>query len=137
MRVHRLFISHPWRRTAEYDALVSLLDKAPGFRWVNHSAPRIDPAIDPESEAGRRALIESLRRQIDPVECMVIIAGMYARHEEWVETEMRIAKQLNKHMVGVREWGARWVPPEVARAVEEIAFWNTPSITTAIARWSW
>ena len=112
---------------------MKLLDHAPGFSWINHSMPTADPALDPQSEAGRRAL----RDQIAPVHCVVIVAAMYTRHPEWVRTEMRVAKLLHKNMVGVRRWGEQWVSPEVASAVDEMAFWNTPSITSVIRRWAW
>ena len=137
MATFHLFISHPWRRTPEYDSLVSLLDHAPGFDWVNYSQPDAAASIDPESESGRRVLIDALREQIRPVQCVVVLAGMYARHPEWVRTEMRIARQELKQLVGIRGWGAQWVPREVATGVDEMAFWNTPSITSVIRRWSW
>ena len=137
MATYRLFISHPGRRTPEYDSLLRLLDSAPGFSWLNHGAPGTHPAVDPQAEIVGPAVMKAFEDQMRPVHCVVIIAGMYAQHRDWIRSEMRVAKQLDKHMIAVRGWGARWTPPEVAREVDEVTAWDWQWVTTAIARWSW
>ncbi|MDP8943872.1 MAG: TIR domain-containing protein [Actinomycetota bacterium] len=134
---YRLFISHPGRRTPEYDSLVRLLNSAPGFSWVNYGAPGTDPAIDPHSGVVGPAAMKALQEQIRPVQCVVVIAGMYPEHRDWLRAEMRVAKLEDKHMVGVRGWGSRWVPPEIASEVDEVAAWDWQWVVTAIDRWSW
>lgn len=136
LKTYDLFISHAWRYHDDYDRLVELLNKAPNFKWRNYSAPRHDPAIDPSTEVGFEQLKSALRDQIRPVNCVLILAGMYAAHSLWINVEMDIAVRFSKPMVGVRPWGQERTPQAVEDRVKEMAGWNTDSIVAAIRRWS-
>lgn len=130
LRTYRVFISHAWTYSDDYYQIVRLLDNAPNFSWSNYSVPEHDP-LDTEDD-----LKEALKRQIRPVQIVIILAGMYVNHSEWIEFEMDFADQIGKPMIGVRPWGQKRVPREVQDRVKEMVGWNTSSIVDAIRKWS-
>lgn len=136
LKTYSLFISHAWSYHDDYDRLVDMLDKAPNFKWRNYSVPRHDPAIDPDTEAGFQKLKAALKDQIRPVNCVIVLAGMYAAHRRWIQVEMDIADESKKPMVGVRPWGQERIPQDVQKRVKEMVGWNTDSIVSAIRKWS-
>lgn len=136
LKTYDLFISHAWRYHDDYDRVVKLLNEAPNFNWRNYSVPRHDPAIDPNTEAGFQKLKSALRDQIRPVNCVLILAGMYASHSRWINVEMDLADEYPKPMIGVRPWGQERTPQGVQDRVKELVGWNTDSIVSAIRKWS-
>ncbi|WP_352727318.1 TIR domain-containing protein [Mesorhizobium australicum] len=77
---HRLFISHAWSYSERYERAVRFLNDASNFEWTNYSVP-VDDAFPRMSKA---ELAEAMRRQIRPVQCVVIVSGMYVNHRDSV-----------------------------------------------------
>ncbi len=136
LKTYDLFISHSWRYNDEYNRMVELLNGAPFFEWRNYSCPEHDPAIDPDSEAGRRKLIQALREQIRPVNCVIVLSGLYVAYSYWIQKEIDIAVEFNKPIIGVKPWGSEKVPQIVQEVANEIVGWNTDSIISAIRKHS-
>lgn len=132
LRTYRVFISHAWRYTDDYKRLVGLLDNASNFQWANYSVPKADP-IDANSSA---RLTEAIRNQIRPSQIVVILAGMYVNHSDWIQFEMNFAGGLGKPVIGVEPWGSARTPAAVQNAASELVGWSTSSIVAAIRRWS-
>ncbi|MCY3805950.1 MAG: TIR domain-containing protein [bacterium] len=132
LKTYDLFISHSWDYNAEYNRLTRMLRDASYFKWRNYSVPREDPA-DAGSDA---ALTRALKRQVRPVNCVLILAGMYAAHRKWIQKEIDIAKELGKPIVGIRPWGSQRTPIAVSSAAKEMVGWNTQSIVRAIRAYS-
>lgn len=128
LKDYRLFISHPWTHDPEYERLVSLLRSAKWFRWRNYSVPVSRPL------PGGPSLGDQLLGQIRPVHAVLILAGMYANHREWIQAEMDLASSLDKPMIGVVPWRQRRVSTRVRDSVREMVHWNTASIVDAIRR---
>jgi MTH538 TIR-like domain (DUF1863) len=131
---YRLFLSHAWRYSADYRRAVSLLNSAPRFRWRNYSVPRHDPKIDPNSTAGRSALLSPLRRQVAPVHCVIVLSGMYAAHRYWIGRELDLADEHDKPIIAVLPWGSTRVPGVVSEIADEIVGRRTASIVAAVQR---
>jgi hypothetical protein len=127
---YRLFISHAWKYSDRYRRAISFLDNANNFSWTNYSVPE-DDAFDRTSAA---ALTEAMRRQIRPVQCVIIVSGMYVNHSEWIQFEMDFARSLNKPILGIRRWGEQRTPQRVVDCVDEMVAWNSSSIVAAIRR---
>ncbi|MGH7027841.1 TIR domain-containing protein [Brevundimonas sp.] len=127
---YKLFISHAWRYSEGYQRMVNFLDAAPNFIHSNYSIPT-DRAFSGLSRAG---LEEQLRCQIRPVDTVIIMAGMYAAHSDWIKFEIDYAKYLNKPILGVVPWGGERTPLVVQNAATEMVAWNTNSIVSAIRR---
>jgi len=68
------------------------------------------------------------------VQVVLILAGMYAAHSDWIQFEIEFSQLLSKPIIGVRPWGAERVPQAVQDAAAEIVGWNTDSIVSAIRK---
>jgi len=136
LKTYGVFISHAWRYSVDYNHLVELIQAAPYFRWRNYSVPRHDPATDPNSETGRTTLARELDQQIRPVNCVVVIAGMYVAHRYWIQKEIEIAQRYGKPIIGVVPRGQERTPTVVQDAAVEMVGWTTASIVDAIRRHS-
>ena len=130
LRTYRVFISHAWKYSDDYNRIVRLLNNAPNFLWQNYSVPEHDPLHDEND------LQEGLRRQIRPVHIVVILSGMYVNYSKWIEFEMDFSERIGKRMIGIKPWGQQRVPKEVQDRVNEMVGWNTTSIVEAIRKWS-
>lgn len=129
LHTYRVFISHAWSYSDDYYRIVNLLNKGPYLSWHNYSVPEHDPLYDEDIE-------EALKRQVRPVHIVIILAGMYVNHSDWIEFEMDFADQIGKPMIGISPWGQQRVPKEVQDRVKEMVGWNTSSIVEAIRDWS-
>jgi hypothetical protein len=134
LRNYDLFISHAWAYDDAYYRLEALLDAASYFQYRNYSVPRHDPVIDPKTVIGQRRLEALLDAQIRPVQCVLVIAGMYAAHRFWIDKEIGFAQYYNKPIVGLVPWGQERVPQSVQFAAHEMVGWNGSSIVDAIRR---
>ncbi len=134
LKTYDLFLSHMWRNSenSEYYRLENLLNNANNFDWRNYSVPEHDPLGTKTDQQ----LQEALDRQIRPVNCFLIVSGMYVNHRKWIQKEIDIAKSYNKPIVGVIPWGQERTPTEVQSAAKEMVDWNTDSIVAAIRKWS-
>lgn len=128
LKTYDLFISHSWDYNDEYYRLVNLLNEAPWFKWRNYSVPEHDPLIG----GSATKLADELDRQIRPVNVVLILAGMYVNHREWIQYEIDLAKSYRKPIVGVKPWGNIVVPAAVSDAARVVVNWNTDSVVTAI-----
>jgi hypothetical protein len=136
LKTYDLFISHAWFYSKGYNSLVELLDDAANFSWRNYSVPEHDPVIDPNTEVGRRKLTAELDQQIRPVNCFLVIAGMYASYKYWIEKEVEIAQSYDKPVIGLVPWGQERTPAYIQEVAIEMVGWNTSSIVAAIRTYS-
>lgn len=127
---YKLFISHAWAYSDRYQRAVKFLNDAPNFLWSNFSVPEDDAFPRMSSEQ----LTEAMRRQIRPVQCVVIVSGMYVNHSEWIQFEMDFAKSLGKPILGIKRWGEQRTPQSVIDVADEMVAWNSNSIVAAIRR---
>jgi len=136
MKSYGLFISHAWRYHDDYDRLGKLLNATPYFNWRNYSVPRHDPAIDPNTSAGDRQLRQELSKQIKPVNCVLVVSGMYAAYSYWIQVEIDIAKEYGKPILGLVPLGQDRIPVAIQQAAHEMVNWRTDSVIDAVRRWS-
>ncbi|WP_352573907.1 TIR domain-containing protein [Mesorhizobium australicum] len=127
---YRLFISHAWSYSERYERAVRFLNDASNFEWTNYSVPE-DDAFPRMSKA---ELAEAMRRQIRPVQCVVIVSGMYVNHSDWIQFEMEFARSLGKPILGIKRWGEQRTPQSVVDYADEMVAWNSASIVAAIRR---
>ena len=127
---YKLFISHAWNYSERYKRALEFLNSAPNFSWSNFSVPE-DDAFPTMSNS---QLSEAMRRQIRPVQCVVIVSGMYVNHSNWIQFEMDFAKSLGKPILGIKRWGEQRAPQSVVDCADEMVAWNSSSIVGAIRR---
>ena len=127
---YRVFISHAWRYSDGYARVLTFLDGANNFQYRNFSVPE-DKAFVGMTKA---QLQEQLRAQIRPVQCVLIVSGMYVAHSEWIQFAIDFAASLGKPVIGIIPWGAERTPMAVQVAAREMVAWQTSSIVAAIRR---
>lgn len=126
LRTYSVFICHDWEYSDEYDRVCEFLDTAPNFRWRNLSVPEHDP-LDTDD-----MLEKNLRDQIRPADVLLVLAGMYTAHSDWMDWEMAFARRIGKSIIGVKPWGNVQLPVVVQRNADAIVGWNTDAIVSAI-----
>lgn len=136
LKTYDLFLSHAWKYNSDYYKLENLLKSAHNFYFRNYSVPTHNPLIDPNTPVGKRILTAELNDQVKPVNCLIVISGMYAAHSEWIDAEIKLAKKYNKPIIGVIPRAQQRVPLIVQNAASEMVGWNTSSIVSAIRKYS-
>jgi hypothetical protein len=124
-----IFISHSWDYDQEYARLVRLLQEADGFEFRNYSVPedeKFDTDTDEELEKNLR------EKQIKPASVVVVLAGLYSTHSEWIGKEIRFAEEEGKPILGVEPWGKDRTSNHVEEHADELVGWNTDSILEGI-----
>lgn len=132
LKTYDLFISHAWKYNDDYYRLVNMLNNAPNFKWRNYSVPEHDPVLDPDDDNDRKTLIKELKEQIRPVNCVLILSGMYVAYSYWIQKEIDISVEYGKPIIGIKPWGQEKIPKAVSDVAIEIVGWNTSSIVEAI-----
>jgi len=136
LKTYDLFLSHAWFYSKGYNRAVELLNEANNFQWRNYSVPEHDPVVDPNTDVGKRKLTLELDQQIRPVNCFLIMAGMYANYKYWIQKEVEIAQSYGKPIIGLIPWGQDRTPVYIQQIADEMVNWNTSSIVSAIRNYS-
>lgn len=123
---YRIFISHAWNYNSEYDRLAQLLTTHPNFEFRNYSVPRHD-AFDSSAN-----LTKKLLDQMNPSQVVIVLAGMYAAHSDWIQFEINEALRMRKPIIGVRPWGQERVPIAVQNSATVMHGWNIGPIVQSI-----
>jgi hypothetical protein len=125
-----LFLTHAWRYHDDWMRMVDLLNVEGVRTWRNFSLPWYDPALDPRTEEGGKAVRWGLETQIIPCHAVVLLAGVYQQVgcRKWVELEIEFARSHRKLVIAVPPWGATDVPADVQALADTIAPWDGASI---------
>jgi hypothetical protein len=123
---YRIFISHAWAHNDEYCKLEKMMKDHPNFSFSNYSVPKHDPFDD-----GTK-LTKKLKDQMEPVQVVIILAGMYAAHSDWIGFEIDEAVRMKKPIIGVRPWAQERVPQKVQDAATVMHGWNIGPIVESI-----
>jgi hypothetical protein len=131
---YRLFISHSWAYRDAYEKLVGFFNEHPNFKWSNYSVPQDDPINNAPNET---ALYNAIKNQIAPVNCVIILAGVYSTYSKWINKEIDICKNVfDKPLVAVQPWGAERTSTTVKNNADIIVNWQSASIVQAIRDYS-
>lgn len=126
---YNLFISHSWTYSDAYDGLVKLLDAKPYFSYKNYSVPKNDPIHNANSDTQLKAAIKN---KMQPVSCVLILAGVYSTYSKWINIEIQLAQEMGKKIIAIEPWGSERTSRTVKDAADEIVKWNTDSIVKVI-----
>jgi hypothetical protein len=130
-----LFISHAWEYNEEYYRLEKLLNEDASFSWRNLSIPEHDAVeASPMLPKSYLDLVRVLENRISKSDCVLLLSGMYCAYSEWIQTEIQLADEHRKPVIGIRPRGQERVPQQVQRAAVEVVGWNTASIVSAVRR---
>jgi hypothetical protein len=128
LKTRTLFISHAWAYEHHYNQVELWFNDASNFSWKNCSVPSTDPLTDKTSTG----LSQAMTRQINPAQGVIILAGMYAAHSEWIKYEINESVRMNKVIIGVKPWGAERVPEVVQSAATVMVNWQSASLIQAV-----
>jgi len=128
LKTRMIFISHAWTYSSHYWTVVGWFNDTQNFDWKNCSVPSHDSLPDKT----RKGLKEALTRQIQPAQVVIILAGMYAAHSDWIEYEIAEAQRMGKTIIGVKPWGQERVPQIVQDAAYLMVGWNSTSVVQAV-----
>ena len=128
LKTRKLFISHAWSYSSHYNTVVEWFNNEPNFEWRNYSVPSHDAC----SETTKAGLKTCLTRQINPSQCIIILAGMWAAHSDWIEYEIDEAVRLSKTIIGVKPWGNEKTPNKVSDNADIMVNWQRSSLIAAI-----
>ena len=127
-----IFISHAWDYNEDYWTIVNWLNNASNFAWSNCSVPSHDGLSDTTTAGLKRAIT----RQINPAQVVIIIAGMYAAHSNWIDYEIDEAVRLEKTIIGIRPRGQQRVPTKITDNATKMVNWNSSSLITAVREYT-
>jgi hypothetical protein len=127
---YRIFVSHVWAKDDDYLRLFEYLESTNNFFYRNYSRPDQAPSGDKE------AMRAELRRQIEPVETVIILSSLYKPHQDWIEFQMNAAQALKKPLIVMEPFGDDDIPEAVRSRADEIGHWSARSIEDAIRRTS-
>ncbi len=134
LKNYRLFISHSWTYGDAYDKLVKFFNEHPNFKWVNYSVPKDDPIHSANND---KQLYDAIKAQISPVNCVVMLAGVYSSYSKWIKKEIKISKtDFRKPIIAVEPWASEKTSKIVKDNADEIAKWQSASIVNAIRYWA-
>lgn len=131
-KTHRIFISHAWEYSDQYQRVETMLNDAQRFAWQNYSVPEHDPL----HVKTKKELEEALYNQIRPANAVIILAGMYVPYREWIQKEIDIAVKMGKPIIAIAPRGSQKIPRAVQEVADVIVSWNTQSIVGAIREYA-
>lgn len=126
-KTYNLFISHAWKYDEHYSKVVGWLNDS-DLTWKNYSVPE-DDQLDTTSN---KKLKEALTKQINPTSAVIILAGMYAAHSDWIDYEIDEAIRLDKVIIGVKPWGQERIPTKIQDNATTMVGWNSSSVVNAV-----
>lgn len=125
---YRLFISHSWAYTDSYEKVVDLIKKG-NLSFYNHSVPKDDPV---HTNGSDQELYDAIKRKMNGIDCLVILAGVYSTYSKWINKEIEIAKAMNKPIVAIEPWASERTSSIVKNNADKIVKWQSSSIVNAI-----
>ncbi|SHM20230.1 TIR domain-containing protein [Myroides odoratimimus] len=126
--MYRLFISHSWKYSHNYEGVKALLDNG-GILYFNHSVPKDSPI---HTNGTHRELYEAIEAKIKGCSCVIILAGVYSTYSKWINIEIEIANKYGKPIIAVEPWASERTSLVVKSNADRIVGWNSSTLCRAI-----
>ncbi|HEY0838514.1 MAG TPA: TIR domain-containing protein [Azospirillum sp.] len=132
--LYNVFITHAWRYHADWTKAGELLEADRDVTWRNFSVPWYDPAFDPNTPLGKTHLHAWLESQIQPVDVVLLLAGVYGvkSSRKWLDLELEMARGQGKPVFVLPPIGREEVAPDVAALGDAVVLWHAESIRVAL-----
>lgn len=130
--MYRIFISHSWSYSEQYDKIEEFL-KQENIHYYNHSIPKDDPIHTNGTDAQLEAAIEA---KVKGCSCVIILAGVYATYSKWINKEIKMAKKYDKPIIAVEYWGSERTSSVVKEVADVIVKWQAKSIADAVREYA-
>lgn len=130
--MYRIFISHSWSYSSQYDKVETFLQQE-GVDFYNNSVPKNDPI---HTNGTDKQLEDAIDAKIRGCSCVIILAGVYASYSKWINKEIQIAQKYGKPIIAVEYWGAERTSAVVKNAADVIVKWNAKSVADAVRHYA-
>lgn len=127
---YHLFVSHAWDYKEHYDTIEKWLENH-NISFSNYSVPKDDP-LDVSTN---KELKNELYKRIRLSSGIIVIAGMYVAHSEWIDYELESAHTLKKPIIGIMPRGQERIPKKLQEYKKTIVGWNSNSLIDAIKKY--
>ncbi len=125
----KLFVSHAWEDDEDYFRVFEYLESDPNFYYQNFSTPDRRPTGD------REALREDLRKQIAPVEIVIVPSGLCRKHGDLILFQMNYAKASDKPVLMLAPYGTQMPIPKALRDLaDQLIEWDKRTLVDAIRK---
>lgn len=131
-KVYRIFISHSWSYSNQYDKVEDFL-REEGISFYNHSVPKDSPV---HTHGSDKELYDAIENKIIGCSCVIILAGVYATYSRWINKEIEIAQKYAKPIIAVEYWGSERTSSVVKQAATAIVKWNAKSVADAVKKYA-
>ena len=126
----KLFVSHAWEEDDDYLRVFEYLESDPNFYYQNFGTPDRYPA-----SGDKEALREDLRKQIGPVEIVIVISSLARKHSDLLLFQMNFANASDKPVVVMETYGVKQpIPKPIRDLADEVIDWDKRSLIDAIRR---
>lgn len=93
--MYRIFISHSWKYSNQYDKIVEFLDDG-GINYYNHSVPKDDPV---HTNGTDKQLEDAIDAKIRGCSCVIILAGVYSSCSKWIKKKLLLLKSMANQLL--------------------------------------
>ena len=126
----KLFVSHAWEEDEDYFRVFEYLESDPNFYYQNYSTPDRRPA-----SGEKEALREDLRKQIAPVEVVIVPSGLARKHGDLILFQMNYAKASDKPVIMLQPYGTQMpIPKALTHLADQIIEWDKRTLVDAIRK---
>lgn len=115
-----------------YERLCRLLDDEPRFAHRKYWISKYHPV---SNGASVEALEKAIKQQMAFCDILLLMAGNYPTHREWIDDEIRIAKSgynFRKPILAIRPSREEHVSPNLLDAADRVVDWNAGAVVSAI-----
>ena len=120
-----MFISHCWDYIKAYYTIEKWIDDS-DISWRNMSIP----VHDPKDTSTNSELETKIENNIKESSLFIVIAGMYAAHENryWINFEIDTALKYGKNILAIKPRGNERLPEKIKNNADLIVNWNSTSV---------
>ena len=117
LKMYNLFITHIDKDEDEYSIFIQKLSGTLEYQNLG--------TLEKINE-------NDLMEQINPVEVVIVLSGLYNKYKSIIKKQVDIAVKLDKPIIVIRPYGMENVPEELDEIATDIVGWNAPCIAESI-----
>ena len=125
---YKLFISHGFEEHDDYGRLTELLDSVTSFGYTLCSVPKDFKY----RKMTKENLEETVKRQLKPVNCVLILDSVYLAHPQWVSFQIKQAVFAKKPIIGIRQLRTKDISSAIGNVADEVVGWNPELLVKTI-----
>lgn len=131
-----IFICHGWENSPHIRTLTEELDKATEFddqfAYINHGD--FDKTVLVEDRLSTLEII--VKDQIKNAAVLLVMTDLYEEYNEWIDFELKLAKDLNKPVILIRSYENRKTPPHLEQRADDVVAFEPEKLLKKIKKYS-